>query len=213
MPTPTALPLPQAEPRPVVANVFVDHDIVFTSQAPFGQWDYPVFQDACEEASVLMAMAWLKIVDFNSQQEATNEIQALADFQQEKYGEYRDRSSFDVVQMVKDYFGYQDVFLQENVELSDIIRHLQAGRVVVVPADGQALGSPYYTPPGPERHMLLVKGYDPASKEFITNDPGTKFGSNYRFDQDVLYQAIRDYETGYHVPITETKKNIVVVGR
>src|SRR6266567_9414371 len=34
--------------------------VPFIVQAPFGNWSDPVFQNACEESSIVMAMGWLK---------------------------------------------------------------------------------------------------------------------------------------------------------
>jgi len=37
--------------------------------------------------------------------------------------------------------------------------------------------------------MIVIRGFDPATKEFITNDPGTKRGEFYRYDIDLLEKA------------------------
>ena len=79
--------------------------------------------------------------------------------------------------------------------------------------NGQKLGNPFFTAPGPERHMLVVIGYDPEKLEFITNDPGTRQGEAYRYPVNVLWLAIRDYPTGDHEPITEVVKKMIVIGR
>jgi len=95
----------------------------------------------------------------------------------------------------------------------EIIQEVTAGNLVVLPVNGQILGNPFYTQPGPERHMLVVIGYDPVKLEFITNDPGTRQGESYRYSVNVLWSSIRDYPTGNHEPITRVNKNIVVVSR
>ncbi len=59
--------------------------------------------------------------------------------------------------------------------------------------------------------MLVIRGYDQANKEFITNDSGTRRGELYRYNEEVLYQAIRDYLTGYHKPIDKVEKVMMVV--
>ena len=75
---------------------------------------------------------------------------------------------------------------------------LEAGHLVIIPTNGQALKNPNFTLPGPERHMLVVKGYDYETEEFITNDPGTRNGADYRYKKDLLFEAIRNYKTGFH---------------
>ena len=61
--------------------------------------------------------------------------------------------------------------------------------------------------------MIIIRGYDPLTKEFITNDPGTRKGELYRYDATVLYEAIRDYPTGYHEIIPHIEKNMIVVSK
>ena len=59
--------------------------------------------------------------------------------------------------------------------------------------------------------MLVVTGYDAEKKEFITNDPGTRKGAGYRYPEQVLFDAIREYPTGKHVPITINRKAMIIV--
>jgi hypothetical protein len=77
--------------------------------------------------------------------------------------------------------------------------------------NGQKLGNPYFSGAGPERHMLLVRGYDPIKKQFITNDPGTKRGENYRYSESTIMNSILVYPTGYHEPTDESLKGMIVV--
>jgi len=77
--------------------------------------------------------------------------------------------------------------------------------------NGQALGNPNFTPPGPEYHFLLIRGYNPSTDTFITNDPGTRNGELYKYSSDTLFNAIRDYPTGDHLPITSTRKAMIVI--
>jgi len=197
---------------PVIEIQLIDQHVPFMAQAPQAQWNNPHFQDACEEAASLMAMAWVGKSDVGSAAEATIEIQKLVDYQIEKDGEFRDRSSQDLADLMVEYFEYADIRWLQGISLKDVIRTIQAGNIVIVPANGQALANQYFTPPGPDRHMLLLKGYDPATKEFITNDPGTRLGADFRYDQDVLFAAIRDYPTGDHAPIIQVEKNMIVIG-
>lgn len=186
-------------------------EVPFTSQAPFADWQDQRQQDGCEESSALMAVRWAEGRSL-SRQEALDEILSSSDFLQEKYGEYRDVSAQDTVDRIfKDYFSYDKAALKENVKVDDIIRELAKGNVIVAPMNGQELGNPNFTPPGPSRHMLLIKGYDADRHVFITNDPGTRMGEGYEYDARVLFEAIRDYPTGYHEPIGEVEKNVIVV--
>jgi hypothetical protein len=198
-----------ADPAPVLASVSLG--VPFIAQAPDGEWDDPRQQDGCEEASVIMAMAWAKGEKLDKKA-AKQKILELADFQEAFYGSYHDTSARDTIaRLFEDYFDFFDAEAVYDFQLSRIVEELQAGRLVIIPADGQRLGNPNFTAPGPERHMLVIKGYVKDRKEFITNDPGTRKGENYRYNENVLYNAIRDYPTGDHAPITEIRKAMIVV--
>ena len=190
--------------------IFIEN-VPFTPQAPLAEWSDLRQEDGCEEASVLMAMKWAKGESLTPA-EAKSEIIAMADWEEKEYGSYVDTSAEDTLKrLIEGYFGYNNARVVENIGIGDIIAALRAGEVVLAPANGRALGNPNFTAPGPERHMLLIRGYDPATDEFITNDPGTRRGEEYRYKSAVLYAAILDYPTGDHAPIVNQKKAMIVV--
>lgn len=190
---------------------FIPLDVPFTPQAPFGEWKDPRQQDACEEASALMAVRWARGQKLN-QEEAKREILAISKYQSENFGEWRDTSAEDTLKrIIMDYFKYDKAEVKKIINIDDIIKEIEAGRVVIIPANGQKLGNPYFTSPGPERHMVVIKGYDEQKKEFITNDPGTRRGEGYQYKEKVLFSAIRDYPTGYHAPIIKEEKVMIVI--
>ncbi|MEI6379075.1 MAG: hypothetical protein WCO55_05425 [Candidatus Falkowbacteria bacterium] len=78
---------------------------------------------------------------------------------------------------------------------------------------GRLLKNPNYKAPGPLQHFLVIKGYDYATKEFITNDSGTRNGRDYRYPEKVLFTALREYPTGKHLPIKENKKMLIIVSK
>ena len=214
LPSPTqevSEPPETSEPEEV-AIVFVMLDVPFTAQSPFGEWDDPLQQDACEEASALMAVSWARGESISSKQEAKNQILAISDWQIQNYGSATDTSAKDTAErIIKGYYDRQKVRVEIVESPQDIIREIVEGNLIILPMDGQKLGNPFFTAPGPERHMLVVIGYDPEKLEFITNDPGTRQGEHYRYSVNVLWSAIRDYPTGDHEPITEVEKNMIVI--
>jgi hypothetical protein len=183
--------------------------VPFVSQAPLGSWADNRFQNACEEASLLMAMGWVRGQSY-SPQEAERELLAMADFEQVHYGFYEDTSARDTARLMKDYFKHAQVRVEEDITVDDILRGLTEG-VVIVPVNGRILMNPYYTPPGPLQHMLVVVGYDSLSNEFITNDSGTRHGKNFRYSKNRLQQSLQDYPSGNHMPITQKRTSMIVV--
>jgi hypothetical protein len=187
--------------------------VPFTAQAPLGEWSDDRQQDGCEEASVAMAMAWVNGESNIAKEEWLARILALTDFEQKKYGEHRDVALKDVVSwMFNDYFSYEKVVIKPVASSSTILKELEQGNIVLIPTNGQALKNPNFKAPGPEEHMILIKGYDYKMGQFITNDPGTRRGENYHYSSEIIFNAIRPYETGYRLPFPEVlvKKMIVV---
>lgn len=186
-------------------------DVPFTSQAPFGEWSDQRQQDGCEETSALMAIAWARGEKLDKEK-AKKEILAIADYEKNKYGSFIDTNTADTVErIIKGYFSYEKTKAVENITIDQIKAELYKGNLVLVPCNGRRLSNPNYTAPGPERHMLVIRGYNPVKKEFITNDAGTRKGEGYRYKEDVLYKAIVDYPTGDHEPIEKEIKAMIIV--
>ncbi len=187
--------------------------VPFTAQAPFGNWADQRQQHGCEEASALMAISWARQKTL-TKETALQEITKLADWLKKKHGESRDSSAQDTVNWIfKEYFKYDKAQLKKGATLNDIINELAKGKLIVAPMNGRLLYNPNFKQPGPERHMLVITGFDPLKKQFITNDPGTKNGANYRYSYNTLYNALRDYPTGYNKIINKVEKNIIVVSK
>ncbi|OGC21057.1 hypothetical protein A3J90_00665 [candidate division WOR-1 bacterium RIFOXYC2_FULL_37_10] len=182
--------------------------VPFTCQAPFGNWKEP-YQEACEEASILMAMRYIHHKGITNV-EAKREIDNMVKFQEEKYKGHKDLTVKQTGKLLKDYYDFNKFKVIESASLESILSAIGSGNLVVAPLAGRIVGNPYYTSPGPAYHMVLIKGYDLSRKEFITNDPGTKRGSNYRYKFNVLYNALHDW-SGSKDKISEGKKNILVI--
>lgn len=186
----------------------------FIAQAPLGNWQDPRQQDACEEAGVIMAMAWVRGIEQIEPLVAQSQIIELADWEQAKYGEHRDLHISDVAQrLFIDYFDYNQVEIKEIKNKEDLIDILEKGNLILAPSDGRALKNPNFTPPGPDRHLLVIIGYDFKTDEFITNDPGTRQGQSFRYPSARLLGAIRPYPSGYHEPIIDSEPLILVVSK
>ncbi|MBI2439546.1 MAG: C39 family peptidase [Candidatus Moranbacteria bacterium] len=202
--------IPARETKESLPKDVLLEDVPFTSQAPFGEWSNPMFQDGCEEASLTMVRFWLTREALTGDV-AKKEIVSLAKFTEKKFGHAIDTSVADTERIFNEYYGYNATKLHYDIELGDIRRALGEGKLVIVPAHGQKLKNPNFTRPGPITHMLVVIGYDTKKKQFITNDPGTKNGKGYRYDEDVFYGALQDYPTGDHVPSKKIRKAMMTI--
>ncbi|MEF3692113.1 MAG: C39 family peptidase [Candidatus Moraniibacteriota bacterium] len=185
----------------------IEIEVPFISQAPLGVWDEK-HEEACEEASLIMLNAFLenKKLDKNS---GEAEIQKMIDFQIEKYGDYKDTSAEETVRLAGDFYGLENLEVIYDFEREAIKEYLAKGKPIIVSAAGRKLFNPYFTAPGPLYHNLILTGFN-EKDEIIVNDPGTKRGQNYRYQLNVLYEAIHDF-TGDKEEIEEGKKAMIVI--
>lgn len=208
----TVSPTPTSS-NPVNKSKVLIEGVPFTVQAPFAEWKDARFQEGCEEASSIMAVYWSKnttsgVID---RTKAKDEIIAMAAYQDQNWGEARDTSAEDTAtRLLTGYFKFNNYEVKENISLQDIKNELLKGNILIVPANGRALNNPNFTAPGPDRHMIVVRGYDNTGK-FITNDPGISQGQLYTYPQQLFYDAIRDYPTGFNLPIVGDKKVMIVI--
>jgi hypothetical protein len=182
----------------------------FLCQAPFGNWAEP-WQDACEEAAIITAIHYVKGTPLDKKT-GNREILDLVNFEIDKYGGHYDLTAQQTAKLMTDYYQFSNYELVHEFTVKDIKRELGMGNLVLAPMAGRMLGNKYYTWPGPAYHYLVFKGYDDATGEFITNDPGTKRGNGYRYKYAVAYNAIHDW-AGSKENITSGRKAMIVVKR
>ena len=210
--TPTVFPtqIPTLIPTPLPQLIYIK-DVPFASQAPFGDWKDPRQQDGCEEAASLLAVMWARDKSLTKDQALTH-LLAIAEYQKDNFGQFTDTSAVDTEKrIIRGYFKFENSQVVTIKSITDLIAPLSQGKLIIVPTNGQLLNNPNFTAPGPERHNLVIRGYDRSTKEFITNDPGTRKGENYRYQEKTLFDSIRDYPTGEHSPITSIAKTAIVV--
>jgi hypothetical protein len=170
-----------------------DVKVAFASQAPLGDWGMP-YQEACEEASMVMAAKYFKNEKLDSNI-MNDEILKLAKWENDN-GYPIDLTAAQVVEVLDKYFGIKSS-ATSNVT-TDVIKHeLVAGNLIILPLAGRDIGNPYFQTPGPLYHMLVVRGYNKT--DFITNDPGTKRGEAYRYKYNVLLSAVHDWTGGVRI--------------
>ena len=181
---------PEPEQEPTEFNLAIP----WTSQAPHAVWDARD-QDACEEASIYMVDLYYQGVESGlvDPETADAAIQDLVDYEMQLFGYFESTTAQQVVELIESYYGYTTELIQDPT-VDQIKEAVLAGQPVVVPMAGQVLANPFFTPPGPEYHMLVVKGF--TEEGFITNDPGTKRGENWLYEYDHFMNSIHDYVEG-----------------
>lgn len=171
--------------------------VPFTSQAPEKNWDQP-WQDACEEAAILMLDAYYK--EYNlSPLFAKDELLKMVAFEEEK--NWGGSIEIEKVKHVAEFYmentletGNWELDILENPTVNQIKRFVAKGHPVYVVAYGKELPNPHFVNGGPEYHALVIRGYTDTT--FITNDPGTQFGENFEYNYNELINAIADWNGG-----------------
>ena len=178
------------KPLPETVNLAVP----FLSQAPTKNWDMP-YQEACEEASLIMVDAYLRgrTKAYGPEEGDTALLQLVE--REEAMGKTPDLSAEEVVEVTQHAFPHRRVEIIRQPTVDRIRRSLAEGYPVIIPVSGKALGNPHFRHGGPLYHMLVIKGYLKDGR-WITNDPGTQWGADYMYSQNVVFKALHDWNEG-----------------
>lgn len=181
-------------------------DVPFAPQSPYAVWDERD-EESCEEASIVIVHYFWQKKNL-APELMRQELDALIGFQISHYGDYKDSDARGIARLAYDYYGYEKAKVYYDITIDDIKREIVQGNPVIIPAAGRALKNPYYTPPGPLYHNLVLIGFN--DKGIITCDPGTRRGKGYFYPYDVLYKAIHDFP-GSKEKIEEGRKAMIII--
>lgn len=180
--------------------------VPFAPQAPHANWD-ALHEEACEEASLIMVHRYLEKQPLTLD-EMEGDILAMIAWEN-RNGYAHDVTAAEIAQIARDYYGHSArVITGDDVTVDALKRELAAGNPVIIPAQGQFLGNPYFSGEGPPYHMLVLIGY--RGDTFITNDPGTRRGQKYEYPADIIMNAIHDW-TGDKETVRDGQKAVVIV--
>lgn len=198
------------EPTPAEDNFVLpsSHQISgvpFQSQAPFANWDQ-LHDEACEEASVVIVQY------YNSRQslsvEAMEEqIQNMVSWEINYFGSHKDLTAAETKALARNFYDL-NLKIKNISSIDDIKKEIAQDHLVIIPTAGRLLGNPNFRSPGPVYHMLVVSGYD--GNKITTQDVGTRNGQNYVYNEEVLFNAIHDWN-GSPESINSGEKVILVL--
>ena len=204
------IPSPTINLEKSVLPEMVKLQVPFIAQAPTGNWEDVKQGNGCEEASILMAYYWITDQKINGEL-AVTEILKMSDFSLKLLGHFHDISNEDTIKLFREYFKFENLFLEKEVDIENIKKLLYEGKILIVAVNGDLLTNPYYQIPKPANHKLVIIGYDEKKQEFITHDPGTSRGENFRYNYQKLMEAITDYPTGYRESFEKVEKSLIVI--
>jgi len=195
--------LPSTSPYPALPYT-INLAVPFTPQAPHANWD-PPYQEACEEASLLMVARYKNGNIISSPEDADEEIWKLIKFENDFFGDYKHTTAEETAQIARIYYGFKNTEVVYDFTIDDVKKELAQGHPIIVPAAGRQLHNPYFRRPGPLYHMLVIRGY--TQDKFITNDPGTKRGEEFVYKYEDLLNAVHDWNGGD----VETGRKVMIV--
>lgn len=182
-------------------------EVAFTAQAPTANWD-ELHNEACEEASVIMANAYFEKISSLPPATVEKQITDLTKWQQDNYGYYLSITTAETARMAEEVYGLNADIVP--FDKNTIKQAIVDGKLVIYPANGQLLDNPNFKAPGPIYHMLVITGYDKDT--FITNDPGTRNGFNYKYSYETLEAANGTWDHDTH-EINLSDKRIIIVSK
>lgn len=183
-------PIAPSAPAPSPTNLpdRITLDVPFYVQAPNAVWD-EIHNEACEEAAFLMVRDYY-LKQHLSKEQLEAELQKFIAWQTERGYKY-DITLKQLAEVAKGFYQFRGAEIIVDPTIAQIKELVAAGQPVIVPAAGRLLPNPNFRTPGPLYHMLVITGYD--QDEFITNDPGTRHGEDFRYRYQDLYVAIHDW--------------------
>lgn len=185
--------------RAYIANV------PFVCQAPMqNQESWELHHASCEEAAVLQALYYARGLDSISPKEAHRIFLDMIAWQEKHFGVHKDIHADSVKMLMTGFLGLSpdEVIIRRKATLEDIRRFIAEGYPVIAPTYGRTLKNPYYTPPGPEYHMVTIIGYTPD--RIITHDVGTKRGRDFSYDNERFMKSMN--QEGADILVIKLKK-------
>lgn len=186
---------------PLVGNAAkltkVSLDVPYINEAPDNNWTGP-WKNACEEASMAMVEKYYTGKSTVAVTEAKVFMTMMFTKQNSIWGSNADSDAKRTARLINDYTVYNAI-IKDNPTIEDIKQELQQKRPVISLHYGFDLQNPNIPfvplPRGTSYHMIVIKGYDDVTKEFIVNDTGDrKEGNGYRYDYDLFMNSLHDYD-------------------
>lgn len=199
----------------VTANLrpqFILHNVPFTSQAPLGEWSDPRQADGCEEAAMVMAMAWARGGNDIPAEEAKRDILNISEYEKVIFGFFQDTSIADTARLLREYYGHNGIAVQNDIDAEDVKDSLAAGNVVIVPINTRLTGLAKYKN-GPPRHTVIAVGYDDQQDKIIMHDPYTGGAYDFQLSSSTFNNSLSDYYSGNHAGTGPKRSAMISVSK
>ncbi len=184
-------------------------NVPFAMQVPTGEWNDPRQKDGCEEASSIMAMAWVRGGSVPAE-EVRRDIINMSEYENVLYGFFEDTSAQDTATLIRNYYQHTGVTVTTDITTEHIKTAIANNHPVIIPINTRFLHHPLYRN-GPIRHTVIVVGYDEALGEIVIHDPLYKNGAYVHVSETQLDTALWNYDSGVHLPLPEHKTAMIEI--
>ncbi len=174
--------------------------VPFTSQAPFMDWREP-WQNACEESSIAMVDMYYRKQTFTPAL-ARQEILHSLKLKQSLFGWSLDENAEKIASVINNFYHWEATVIRKPT-LEMMKREIDANRPIIALVYGRALRNPYFLSGGPDYHVLVLSGYDDDKAQFISQEPGTRRGLDFRYSYDTIMGALHDFVPGKRTVLGE----------
>ena len=173
----------------------VNLSVPFISEAPQKIWSGP-WINACEEASVAMVDSYYLGQSKVMPKDAAILMNQLFAWQNKLFKSNANSNATRTLQMiVANNMSFQGEIIREPT-LEQIQDELRAGHPVISLHYGLDLKNPslIFRRGGSAYHMIVIKGFDENTQEFIVQDNGShNDGIDFRYKYDILMSSLHDY--------------------
>lgn len=163
--------------------------VPFTTQAPDGKWIQP-WQDLCEEASILMVDQFYRNGTLDKKR-AKQLLLHIFEVKNKHYGKSLDESTEKITALINNFLAWEAVIVEQPT-IEQIKAQIDSNQPVIIPVSGKDLQNPHFRSGGPRYHVLVISGYDDEKQEFITQEPGTHLGLDFRYPYGTIMGANHD---------------------
>lgn len=180
--------------QPIEIPSEINLAVPFTSQSPFAKWD-SFDEEMCEEASIVMANRFYQNRGFESKDDQENALREIQKWEEANLPDWKSNNAEEIARVAREMLGYKLAKIVQLTDFKQIKEQVAQNNPVILPSAGRELNNPNFKRPGPLYHMLVVRGWL-ADGRIITNDPGTRRGEGYIYDESTLWTAIHDWNGG-----------------
>jgi hypothetical protein len=182
----------------VITNEKVSLSVPFIIEIPDGTWT-GYWKNACEEASMSMVNQYYRGVASVSRAASKNLMIPLFTYQNSIWGSNADSNATRTAKIINNNLDYTATIV-DNPTIEQIKNELRAGRPVISFHYAKNLYNPShrFRVDGSYFHVMVISGFDDATREFITEDPGAENGLDYRYKYDTLMSTLGDFDYTTH---------------